>query len=62
MDPIQAAMAGIFIAREIIQLINSGQAISEEQLSVLIASNLIKLDTTVATIKGEMAKFGVEVK
>ena len=62
MDPIQATMAGIMIAREIIQLINSNKEIAEEQLAVLIAANLLKLDSTVQTIKAEMAKYGVEVK
>lgn len=62
MDIIEATMAGIMLAREIIQLINSNKEITEEELAVLIASGLLKLDSTVQTIKAEMAKYGAEVK
>lgn len=58
MDIIEATMAGIMLAREIIQLINSNKEITEEELAVLIASGLLKLDSTVQTIKAEMAKYG----
>ncbi len=55
MDPIQAIMAGMFLAKEIMQLINSQKEITEEQLALLIAGNLVKLQTTIDTIKAEMA-------
>lgn len=62
MDPLQATMAGILIAREIIHLIKTEQDITEERLAALIASNLVKLDAIVKIIKDEMARYGVEVR
>lgn len=62
MDPVQATMAGILIAREIIHLIKTEQDITEERLATLIASNMVKLDAIVKIIKDEMARYGVEVK
>ena len=62
MDILQATMAGIMIAREIRQLYEATKDISEEQLATLIAANLVRLDSTIATIKAELKRYGVEVK
>lgn len=62
MELFEATLVGLVIAREVIQLINSKKDITEEQLTALVASNLVKFSVTIATIKAEMAKYGVEVK
>lgn len=62
MGLLEATLAGLVISREIIQLINSQKDITEEQLTALIAGNLVKLAPIIAILKAEMVKYGVEVK
>jgi cell division protein ZapA (FtsZ GTPase activity inhibitor) len=62
MDIVQATMAAILLAKEIRQIMESGKEITEEQLAILIAGNLVKLPLTIKTIQDEIAKYGKGVK
>ena len=58
MDVLQATMAVIYIAKEIMQYYESKKEMTEEKLASLIAGNLIKLDKTIEIIKADIAKYG----
>ena len=55
MDPLQATMIAMVLAKEILHFMQSNQNISEEQLADMIALNLIRIQSIKATIEKDIA-------
>ena len=57
MDPMIIA-ASLLAAREIVQAINAGRKLSEEQVAAIIAANAQKIENVKALIQSEMDRYG----
>jgi len=56
MDPIEIS-AALFIAKEIVQLIQANQPLTVEQIAAIILVNAAKIEATKIIIQDEMTKY-----